>query len=279
MQLVHTAPKTKGRLIFTHLEHAPKYFSKTACHEETIVTIALNSSEPQKIFIDGIWKDCPAFSIISLVSTQDYRFEKPYCITAWQYTNGFYGTADYYSEINCLGPVIFGFTGTTFLPVSEIIMEKLTELKELFIEEFHTTDNNQTEMLHLLLKRLLILTTRVAKEHYQEEKLFEEERFNLMRQFSILVNQHFKSEHQVQFYAQQLHKTPKNLARIFNGFNCSSLSTVIQNRLATEAKDFLSGTSLSVKEIAFELGFKDASHFSRFFKKATHLKPSDFRKQ
>ncbi|MFC6262044.1 helix-turn-helix domain-containing protein [Flavobacterium panici] len=46
-----------------------------------------------------------------------------------------------------------------------------------------------------------------------------------------------------------------------------------------EAKRLFTYTTLSIKEIAYELGFRDAGHFSRFFKNATNLKPSDFRKQ
>jgi AraC-like DNA-binding protein len=53
---------------------------------------------------------------------------------------------------------------------------------------------------------------------------------------------------------------------------------VIQERLILEAKRLFHYTDKSAKEIAQELGFEDAAHFSRFFKNHMNVSPSDFRK-
>jgi AraC-like DNA-binding protein len=50
----------------------------------------------------------------------------------------------------------------------------------------------------------------------------------------------------------------------------------IQTRIA-RAKELLSGTDLSVKEIAAELGYDDPHYFSRQFRKVAGRPPSDFR--
>jgi len=94
-----------------------------------------------------------------------------------------------------------------------------------------------------------------------------------------LVDQNFRTQHQVSFYAEQLFKSPKTLNRIFKGFNYSSPSLMIQDRIMMEAKRLFCYTTFSVKEIAFQLGFGDAAHFSRFFKNATGINPSEYRKQ
>ncbi|WKL49743.1 helix-turn-helix domain-containing protein [Flavobacterium pectinovorum] len=279
MQLEHLCPKTKGKLIFTHLQDKPSYFNKNGLDKDLLLTIALNGEGSQEIIINGMAHEFPSYSIIPLVSAQDYSFEKPERITAWQYSRDFYCNMDSYFEISCFGLLFFGYRGSQFLKLSESDREKFTALQQLFIEEFQTVDTIQTDMLQMLLKRLIILTTRLAKEQYLEGKIYEKEKFDLIRQFNILVDQHFKTEHQVSHYAGKLHKTPKNLTRIFNGFNYSSPSQIIQDRIIMEAKRLFTYTSHSVKEIAYELGFRDAGHFSRFFKKATGLKPSDFRKQ
>ncbi|MNJ62533.1 HTH-type transcriptional activator RhaS [compost metagenome] len=52
---------------------------------------------------------------------------------------------------------------------------------------------------------------------------------------------------------------------------------VINARLVLEAKRMLGHSSLSVKEIAHELGFVDVGYFSRFFRKQAGVSPSGFR--
>ncbi len=52
---------------------------------------------------------------------------------------------------------------------------------------------------------------------------------------------------------------------------------MISQRLVLEAKRELSFGALTVKEIAFKLGFNDASYFSRFFKKHTGQNPDYFK--
>ena len=46
-----------------------------------------------------------------------------------------------------------------------------------------------------------------------------------------------------------------------------------------EAKRLLIYTDKTAKEIAYEIGFEDASHLSRLFKKITNLSPSQFKKR
>jgi len=54
-------------------------------------------------------------------------------------------------------------------------------------------------------------------------------------------------------------------------------SVIIQERVLLEAKIMLKHTTLAVSEIAFDLGFKEKTHFNNFFKKYTQLSPTQFR--
>lgn len=51
----------------------------------------------------------------------------------------------------------------------------------------------------------------------------------------------------------------------------------IDHRRILEAKRFLAYSELSIKEIAFSLGFEEATNFSKFFRKHTNVTPNDFR--
>jgi AraC-like DNA-binding protein len=57
----------------------------------------------------------------------------------------------------------------------------------------------------------------------------------------------------------------------------TTLSQLLYQLLIIEAKRELFHQDLSVKEIAYELGFSEQSYFARFFKKHTGQSPEDFR--
>ncbi|MFT4755021.1 MAG: AraC family transcriptional activator of pobA, partial [Salibacteraceae bacterium] len=58
-----------------------------------------------------------------------------------------------------------------------------------------------------------------------------------------------------------------------------SASMVISNYLITEAKRNLTYTDIPIIEIAHSLGFKDDSHFIKFFKRHTSITANTYRKQ
>lgn len=51
---------------------------------------------------------------------------------------------------------------------------------------------------------------------------------------------------------------------------------LIRTRI-NKAKDLLSNINLTIKQIAYEVGFRDPNHFSRTFKKETGITPTNWR--
>ncbi|SEW49635.1 helix-turn-helix domain-containing protein [Chitinophaga arvensicola] len=239
-------------------------------------TIAWNPAESQTVTIDGTEYEFPANSLLTLLFSQSFSFENAATIVAWQFNREFYCIIDHDSEVSCVG-FLFSSTDHMFVTLSEEAQQKLQLLSDVFIAEFHTSDHIQNEMLLVLLKRLIIYTTRLARSGYLPVKKMNDERFHTIRKFNLLVEANFKTEHSVSFYAQQLCKSPKTLSNLFALFNQKTPSQIIQDRITVEAKRLLSYTDRSVKHITFELGFEDVSYFSNFFKKNTGISPSDFR--
>ena len=101
---------------------------------------------------------------------------------------------------------------------------------------------------------------------------------SLIRNFKNAVNQNFKKEHSTTFYANQLFITPDHLNRTFKAKVGKTAKEFIQARIITEAKRLLFFSSLTNKEIAYQLGFNEPANFSAFFKKHTKLSPSHFKK-
>ncbi|MES2651075.1 MAG: helix-turn-helix domain-containing protein [Bacteroidota bacterium] len=252
------------RLFFTR-DQFNKYF-----------TIVWNPSENQIVIIDGVEHEFPANTLLTLLFNQTFSFENSSALVAWQFNREFYCIIDHDREVSCVG-FLFSSTDHLFIKLNDQAQKKLILLSEVFAEEFNTLDHIQNEMLLVLLKRLIIYVTQLAKLGYAPVKKLDDSRFHTIRKFNLLVEGHFKTEHAVSFYAERLFKSPKTLSNIFAIFNHKTPSQIIQERITVEAKRLLCYTDRSVKHITFELGFEDISYFSNFFKKNSGLSPSDFR--
>jgi AraC-like DNA-binding protein len=138
-------------------------------------------------------------------------------------------------------------------------------------------DALQSEMLQIMLKRFLILSLRLLRE--QDFSLpTDDEHLLLVREFNYLVEKHYKTHTQVSDYAKMMNKSPKTLANTFKKHISESPLQIISQRRLLASKRMLRKSQLSVKEIAFELGFNDLQVFSHFFKKNTETTPTAFRK-
>ena len=146
------------------------------------------------------------------------------------------------------------------------------------MEDMQQRDRMQGEMLRTLLKRLIIKSTRMAKAQTNSYEKLTEEKLDIVRQFNLLLEMHYKMEHEVNFYAAGLNKSPKTLTNLFHMAGYPSPLNLIHKRIILEAKRYLHYTNKSGKEIGYELGFESPAHFSRFFKLKTGNNLSEFRK-
>ena len=65
--------------------------------------------------------------------------------------------------------------------------------------------------------------------------------------------------------------------RMFKQYTGLAPAQYLMQLKIQRAKDLLIGTSLTIKEIAFQLNFNSHFHFSNFFREKTNLSPSEFR--
>lgn len=197
-------------------------------------------------------------------------------LTAFLFNREFYCISDHDSEVSCNGILFFG---TQDLPIVTIPIDqerKFSSLYDVFKDEFATPDKIQGDMLQMLLKRLIIMCTRLAKEQLIVKDL-DNEQINVVRKFNVLVDTHYKTKRKVSDYADLLYKSPKTLSNLFARYKQKSPQQIILERLALEAKRLIHFTDKQNQEIAFELGFNDPAHFSRFFKKMTDYSPTQYR--
>ena len=91
----------------------------------------------------------------------------------------------------------------------------LHDIVRIFRQESVIHDNLQEEMLRIVLKRFIITCTRIARQRFGvgQEK---EKTFDIIRQYYVLVDRHFKEKKQVQDYADILCRSPKTLSNLFS---------------------------------------------------------------
>ncbi len=107
----------------------------------------------------------------------------------------------------------------------------------------------------------------------------------IVRDFKQFLEQHFRAlsqneparQLQVQDCATASHLHPSYFNAVIKSKTGKSVSTWIAEKTVAEAKALLLNSALSVKEIAYRLGFAEPTHFSNYVKKHTGLSPVQFR--
>tara|TARA_Y100000782_G_scaffold115498_1_gene159192 strand:- start:2595 stop:3455 length:861 start_codon:yes stop_codon:yes gene_type:complete len=232
--------------------------------------------EDSEIIYEGIRQQLPNNTILSLSVFHSIEFTRLASARVIKFNREFYCVTDHDSEVSCKGLLFYGAHQLPYFQIPEEELEKFETLWHMFEIEMQSTDELQLEMLQMMLKRFIILSTRIYKTQMNISKLKINE-VDIVREFHYLAEQHFKTKHTVKEYADLLHKSPKTLSNIFSKISDKSPLQIIHERKLLEAKRMLRYTDKPIKEIALELGFDDIQAFSRFFKKSEKTSPSEFK--
>ncbi|WP_051568417.1 helix-turn-helix domain-containing protein [Crocinitomix catalasitica] len=264
--------------IFTLTEFCNTNFNVNIFNTQDRLSIIWNTGDNTLITIDSIpyklEKNCCLF-LTEFHIIDDYNFDTLKII---QFNRLFYCINDNDSEVGCKGLLFYNGTNIPKIQIPKENAKQFNLIWELLQIEIQENDNLQVEMLQTLLKRFLILSLRILKT--QEFNLeSNKDNLNLIRTFNYLVEKHFKEYSKVSDYAKLLNKSPKTLSNTFKKNVGSSPLQIISNRRLLEAKRMLKHQDISIKEIAFNLGFIDLQTFSHFFKKLVGTSPKEFKSQ
>lgn len=239
--------------------------------------ILWNKGESQRIVMDGMTFELPKNAFMSMNVSHTFRLERSEEVVIWQFNKEFYCIVTHDAEVSCTGLLFYGWREGSPIFLGEKESRSIHLLVEVFQDEFQNRDNIQGEMLRVLLKRLIIKLTRLLKEQAGLQQWTNSD-LDLVRQFNLLVENNFKKMHQVQDYANLMYKSPKTLSNLFSKNSQKTPLQIISDRIFLESKRLMLYTNLSTGEISQELGFTEAAHFSRFFKKMSGQTPSAFKK-
>ncbi len=259
-------------------------FSKSAIEENTLSSI---TEHIKIVFI-------PKEAVIQ-VDFQEFKMETDallfinpkVIIKPCETINGqlIYFNRDFYcieihdQEVACDGILYNNVFEIPFIKLDENQAKDIQNIIREIQSEMNNEDANTEEMLRILLKLIILKSTRIWKQQHQLADESQQSEVQFLRRFSKLVEQHYKTHHTVADYAALLFLTPKNLSKKIGLLSKSTPNDIIKDRIILESKRLLAHTTMTVKEIAYSLNYEDDAYFIRFFTKHTGLSPLSFRKQ
>ncbi|MDQ1162565.1 AraC family transcriptional activator of pobA [Chryseobacterium sp. SORGH_AS 447] len=206
---------------------------------------------------------------------------------------------DYKSGIFCVfTPAFFHHFGNlndyevfqpNVIPVFELNDQQLEDITTVFRKmqaEMVSDYVHKYDLLRNLVFDLLHYTLKMQPaSKYEKQKANASHRIThlflelLERQFPIEeVRQRIRFRSPSEF-AGQLSVHVNHLNRAVKEVTEKTTSEIIAERLLQEAKILLKHTEWNVSEIAYSLGFKEATHFNNFFRKKVQLTPVQFREK
>lgn len=142
-------------------------------------------------------------------------------------------------------------------------------------------DDFSQDVILSYMELLLNYSNRFYKRQFITRKAVNHDLLVHMEQLLATYFEHEGSLDQglpsVEYLAEQLHLSPRYLSDMLRALTGQSAQQHIHEKLIEKAKEYLAITSLSVAEIAYQLGFERPQSFNKLFKKKTDLSPLEFR--
>lgn len=232
----------------------------------------------QSVKVDGVTLFLKANQVLCLTEFHRLEADRFTRLRLIRFNRPFYCIKDHDNEVSCRGLLFYTSTQAPVITIPKYETEKFEILWKMFSIEMATADNLQFEMLQMMLKRFIILCTRIYKSKHPLLNA-KKNGWDIIREFNFLVEIHFRKEHTVTAYASLLNKSPKTLSNYFLQEGNESPLHIIQERIMLEARRLLRYSDKPVKEIAYEIGYQDVQTFSRAFRQKEGISPSEFREQ
>jgi AraC family transcriptional regulator, transcriptional activator of pobA len=147
--------------------------------------------------------------------------------------------------------------------------QRVTKNFEILNQILHI--DNQSTDIEIVLAYLNSLLVELNITYFKNKEQINilNTNFSKFIEFKLVVETHLTEQPSINMIAEKLALTTNSLYRIVKEFSGTSTKDFITNRLMIEAQRKLHYSNLSVKELAYELGFNDPDYFSRLFKKCT----------
>lgn len=176
--------------------------------------------------------------------------------------------------------LLFNGLGTPHNKIPPKEHPKLVQLLALMQQELAQGGFQQKELLYHLFSSFLVLVERIKRQDQSTKEEVAKKAdldYEVLFAFRKTIEQNLAKALTVNELSESLHTHPKKLSLLTQTYLHQTPAQFIAQRKTLEAKRLLSNTQLSIKEVAYALGFDQATYFTKFFKKQTTLTPKEFR--
>ena len=177
----------------------------------------------------------------------------------------------------------FSYEVNEALHLSESEQQKIKACISNIVEEYsNNLDGHSQELIVSNLELLL----NYCKRFYNRQFLTRtKQNKSIVTQIEQLLKDYFNSEKPavlglptVKYCAQEVNLSPNYLSDLLKKETGKNTKQHIDFYLISKAKKTLLSTSLTINEIAYDLGFEQPKSFSKLFKKKEGISPNAFRK-
>jgi AraC family transcriptional activator of pobA len=176
----------------------------------------------------------------------------------------------------------FSYAVNEALHLSEKEEVMVTSIMQNILQEYRSViDNFSQDVMISQIETLLNYCNRFYHRQFLTRKNTSPE---LLTRIEALLTDYFDGRNvnekglpTVQYLAGQINVSPNYLSDMLRTLTGQNAQQHIHNKLIEKAKELISTTSLSVGEIAFQLGFEHPQSFNKLFKSKTNLSPLEFR--
>lgn len=176
----------------------------------------------------------------------------------------------------------FSYSVNEALHLSDREKETIISIFRKIDEELQNRiDDFSQDVIISQIETLLNYSNRFYKRQFITRKAAHND---LLQRLESILDDWFSTEKSltgglptVQYLAEKLSISPSYLSDMLRSLTGQNAQQHIHYKLIQKAKDKLSTTTLTISEIAYELGFEHPSSFNKLFKSKTNLSPLQFR--
>lgn len=163
------------------------------------------------------------------------------------------------------------------LKAEEIKDRGISQIIKEIVREFEQSDEfGKEELLHSLLKALLLKIERMTRKGFVGAG-----QSRWMSKFAVFkqrVEEGYVHSRNASDYAAVMDISARHLSRICQAITGMTAKEFIDQYVILEMKRMLATSNISIKDLADAMGFDEDTNLVKFFKKHTHCTPTRFKK-
>lgn len=176
----------------------------------------------------------------------------------------------------------FSYASNEALHLSEVERKTILSVYKIMEQELNSrVDEFSQEVVIAQIELMLSYVNRFYKRQFITRKTASND---ILQKTEAILDDYINRQENlrlglptVQYLSDQLNISPGYLSDMLRDLIGQNAQQYIRSKLIEKAKEKLTGTDLTVAEIAYELGFEHPQSFSKMFRLRTGLSPLEFR--